>query len=128
MGLFDGLIEPNATVTIQRRTTARDASGGNAETWTTVVSGVDVLVSGLSGSRDQRFDAKNNTIKGTCTGEHSALTRQNIRLLFTSGILSGLYAHADSLDPHSRADHLLDDAWFSVRFSTYQEGGAVVDG
>lgn len=125
MPLFTNLLRPNAAVTVQRRTTARDASGGNTETWTAVATGIPVLVTGLSGSRDGRFDQKNNSIRGTCTGESAYLGLQNIRLLFTSGPLNGLYAHSDSLDRHGLAvDTLIDGGWYSIRFSTYQEGGA----
>lgn len=123
MPLFTPLLRPNATVTIQKRTTARDSAGGNTETWATVETGVSVLVSGVSGGRDGRFDAKNNSLKFTVSGESSNLALQNIRLLFTSGLLNGLYAHTESLDRHGPAvDPLLDSSWYSARCSLYESG------
>lgn len=123
MPLFNNLMRPNATVTIQKRTTARDASGGNAETWANVETGVDVLVSGVSGNRDGRFDTKNNSLKFTVTGASSNLAIQNIRLLFTSGLLNGEYASVDSLDRHfGPMDTLLDSPWYSTRCSLYESG------
>lgn len=121
MPLFDNLMQPNATVRIEQRTTARDSSGGSTETWAIVATNVSVLVSGISGGRDGRFDGKNNTLRGTCTGENAYLGYTNIRLYFLTGQLAGLYGHSDSVDQHGpNVDTLIDGSWYSVRFSVYQ--------
>ena len=127
MALFSRLLKPNATVRIEAVTYTRDSSGGLVESYNTVLeSGVPVLVSGIAGSRDGRFDGRNQPLTGTCSGESANLARPDVRLYFESPSLSvirGVYAEVVSSAPHGSTDsRLLGYEWFTARWSQLPTG------
>ena len=127
MALFGRLIRANATVRIEAVTYTRDSSGGLVESYGAVLeSGVPVLVSGIAGSRDGRFDGRNQPLTGTCTGESPNLARSDVRLYFESPSLSvihGVYAEVVSSAPHGATDsRLLGFSWYTARWSQLSTG------
>ena len=127
MPLFGRLIRPNASVRIEAVTYSRDSSGGLVESYGTVLeSGVPVLVSGIAGSRDGRFDGRNQPLTGTCSGDSANLARSDVRLYFESPSLSvihGVYAEVVSSAPHGATDsRLLGFSWYTARWSQLPTG------
>lgn len=121
-GIFDGLLTPNATVDIYGLTTAKDASGGNVETPALVASGVPVLISQTSGSRDGRFDNTNNVLSGTMSGESAYLARTNTKIYIASGFgITGIWVHPESVTTHGPADNWID-VWYTIKWTQLQAG------
>lgn len=99
------LIRANAVVTVEAGTAT--ASGGTVLTWAAAKSGVDVVISNLSASRD--FESGTYNVRGTCTvsGRDPQLARPDVRLKVTAagkGLhwLEGLYLSITGGSPHAR--------------------------
>jgi len=84
MPLFGNLVRSNAVVTVQAVTVAQ-ADGGTVETFSTVVAtGVPVLITGMSGSRDAPYGTDAATDRGKLSGVDASLNRLDVRLLVTT--------------------------------------------
>lgn len=101
------LVPTNAVVTIQTYTLGEDDAGGPTKTWgTTVVSGVECLISLTGGGMPERFGGTEfNTHTGTLLGENAAIARQDIRFLVESGstdleFLVGKYLRVTGTNRH----------------------------
>lgn len=99
-------IPPNAVARVETKTTGRDTAGGVTETWASVVTGVQLLVSQTGGGRPGMFDAKPNKPTGTATGFDDSLNRADVRLVVTSGFLAGRTLTVESVAYHPAGNYV----------------------
>ena len=111
-------IPPNAVARIETKTTGRDTAGGVTETWASVVTGVQLLVSQTGGGRPGMFDARPNKPTGTATGFDDSLNRADVRLVITSGFLAGRTLTVDDVAYHPGGNYV--PARYTVHWSFAQ--------
>jgi hypothetical protein len=97
---------PNAVARIETKSTGRDSAGGVTETWGSVVTGVQLLISQTGGGRPGMFDAKPNKPTGTATGFDDGLNRADVRLVITSGFLAGRTLTVESVAYHPAGQYV----------------------
>lgn len=103
--LFAGLVRANCTVTIQVATAA--PTGGTQVTWSTLKSGVPVLLTTTSGSRQYPLGTFDERVDCKIAGKEPLLQRDDIRLYVTAagpGVAAfvGRYLAVASGQGHSR--------------------------
>ena len=113
-----GLIPPNARVRVEASSSTRDASGGQVFAWSTLLSSAAALISQVQGGRPGQWDAEPNQLSGLLTGFDPELGRADVRLVVTSGFLSGRTLYPEAVELHPAGTFV--SARYRVRWSTVQ--------
>lgn len=97
--LFGGLLRSNAVVTIRQASV--NPSGGSVPSWSTLKTGVDVLVSQIQSERDTRNGVMMERIQCSVAGKDPLLSRADVQFLVTAAVpgllnLVGMYLSATS--------------------------------
>ena len=122
-GLFARRIQPNAVVRVESAAYSKDATGKTVETWTTLADDVPALVTNVTAARPDEHGTTRNVVRGTLTGEDSALARVDVRYYVKTPSaygLTGIYLWPESAAVHGAAGEgaMAAGAWYEVTVSS----------
>ena len=90
MLLIQGLIQENATLSVEEERTAQDASGGSAPTWSGVATGVSAFFGNPSAAIPPDFHSTNERATAVLVSSSSYVGRSDVRFKITATTATGL--------------------------------------
>ena len=119
MNLFSGVLKTNATVRVEQQSTATNSYGYITETYTSIATSVPVSVTITGGARDGRFSSQLDSLSGKIVSIDSVFTNANIRVVFLTGPITGVYGRVENCSQHAPGNPmgLITDTFYRCNWS-----------